>query len=195
MIFLIAIRIFEYEVQLNIKNILIKRQKNNKQKILLNQETFRFLLFFNISRKKTLMKDSEAKLRFIELRARGASYDSIAVELKKSKSTLVQWSRELEKEIQNQEFFEYQLLLEQHKLTKKARTEYLCEMIGKINDTLKTIDISKLTVKELITLLDKYEKDLNNNLSGVLYHTGEMIDESFKGIFTEMSEITEKLVQ
>jgi hypothetical protein len=141
------------------------------------------------------MKDSEAKLRFIELRATGASYDSIAVELKKSKTTLVQWNRELEKEIQNKEFFDYQTLLEPYKLTKKARTEYLCEMIGKINETLKTIDISKLTVKELICLVDKYEKDLNNNLSGVLYHTGEMRTNIIDSFLDDVSEITEKLVQ
>lgn len=47
------------------------------------------------------MKDQETKERFVELRAKGWSFDRIARELKVSKQTLINWSRELALQIGN----------------------------------------------------------------------------------------------
>lgn len=42
------------------------------------------------------MKDQETKERFIELRAKGLSFDKISKELKVSKQILIDWSRGLQ---------------------------------------------------------------------------------------------------
>ncbi len=42
------------------------------------------------------MKNLSLKERFVELRAKGHSYSSIAKELKKSKQTIINWSKELQ---------------------------------------------------------------------------------------------------
>ena len=42
--------------------------------------------------------------RFLTLRAEGKSYDAIAKELKKSKPTLMQWSKLFESEIKDLQF-------------------------------------------------------------------------------------------
>ena len=79
------------------------------------------------------MKDTDLKERFIEMRAGGDSYDKIAKELNKSKTTLILWNRELFKEIGNLEFLHYKALLEKHKLTQKAKIEFFVEEIEKIS--------------------------------------------------------------
>ena len=45
------------------------------------------------------MKDSSVKEKFIQLRAKGLSFDKIAKQIKISKPTLLKWSEEFEKEI------------------------------------------------------------------------------------------------
>lgn len=47
------------------------------------------------------MKSTDAKQKFVELRALGASYKAIAEELLVSKQTLINWSRELNDDLQN----------------------------------------------------------------------------------------------
>jgi transcriptional regulator len=47
------------------------------------------------------MELTESKQRFIELRAKGWSFDKIAKELDKAKQTLINWSKELQDEIAN----------------------------------------------------------------------------------------------
>ena len=52
------------------------------------------------------MKDTATKAQFVELRGRGLSFDKISQELKVSKVTLIQWSKELALEIKNQKAME-----------------------------------------------------------------------------------------
>lgn len=47
------------------------------------------------------MKDQETKEKFVELRAKGLSFDRIAAELHVSKQSLINWAKELETEIGN----------------------------------------------------------------------------------------------
>ena len=101
------------------------------------------------------MKDSVAKQKFIELRAEGCSYNAIAKSLNKSKSTLIKWNRELQKEIKNYEFLLYQSLLEQQQITRKAKIEYLTELLNKAREELKKKDLTQLSVKDLICLIEK----------------------------------------
>jgi orotate phosphoribosyltransferase-like protein len=57
------------------------------------------------------MKDVSVKGRFVELRARGWSFDRVAKELKVSKQALINWSRELALEIRNRRAIEHEALL------------------------------------------------------------------------------------
>ena len=47
------------------------------------------------------METTELKERFIDLRAKGWSFDKIAKETGKAKQTLIDWSKELQDEIAN----------------------------------------------------------------------------------------------
>jgi transposase len=46
-----------------------------------------------------MAKDTKTRERFMELRAKGHSFDKISEELKVSKPTLIQWRKDLEKQI------------------------------------------------------------------------------------------------
>ena len=71
------------------------------------------------------MKDVAVKEQLVELRARGWSFDRIAKELKVSKQSLVNWSRELSLEIRNRRSIEHEALLEQFALTHEGQIERL----------------------------------------------------------------------
>ena len=57
------------------------------------------------------METTELKERFIELRAKGWSFDRIAKELGKAKQTLIDWSKDLQDEIANCKALELELSL------------------------------------------------------------------------------------
>ena len=59
------------------------------------------------------MKDLSLKEQFIQLRAKGLSFDKISNELSTSKPTLLKWSVELDSEIANLAYLETETLLEQ----------------------------------------------------------------------------------
>jgi len=142
------------------------------------------------------MKDSEAKFKFIQRRAQGESYDSIARELNKSKSTLIKWSIELQSEIKNMEFEQYQSLVEQFKFTQRAKIEFLAEIVNKAREALKSKDLAQIPLKDLILVIEKYENSLNNELSQIIYRTGEY-ECVYDGIENELNgryEVTKKLV-
>lgn len=141
------------------------------------------------------MKDTELKERFIKMRAAGESYDKIAGELNKSKTTLIKWDRELSKEISNLEFFDYKALLEKHKLTQKARIEFFVEEIEKIKNALQNKDYSNIGVGELTRLLEKYENDLNREIQKIQFYTGEFtsVDLTDLSAFIGEKEIVENL--
>ncbi|MGA3015003.1 MAG: hypothetical protein ABSD71_13325, partial [Bacteroidales bacterium] len=61
-----------------------------------------------------LSKDKQEK--FIELRAKGYSFDRIVKEIEVSKPTLIKWQTEFQNEIKNFEYAIYQGLIEKYKL-------------------------------------------------------------------------------
>ena len=58
------------------------------------------------------MKDQETKEGFVELRAKGWSFDRIAQELRVSKQTLINWRREFALQISNLKAIELEALRE-----------------------------------------------------------------------------------
>ena len=73
----------------------------------------------------------EVKEKFIELRAKGYSFDKIAKETGKAKQTLIDWSKELQEEIANLKALELETLYEKYYLLKEVRLQTFGEMITK----------------------------------------------------------------
>lgn len=96
------------------------------------------------------MKDQAVKDKFVELRARGWSFDRIAKELQVSKQTLINWSRELVLEIRNQRAIEYEALLEQHAMTREKKIEALGLILKRMREELETRSLTTIPTQKLL---------------------------------------------
>jgi len=128
------------------------------------------------------MKDQETKERFIQLRAEGMSFNNISKKLKISKTTLIKWSQEFDREINNLQYLAYQSLIEQYKVTKQEKINFLIKELHKIYEALSQKDYKELSVKDLIFIKERFENDLKNELVNKSYRTGEYIEVDYNNI-------------
>ena len=137
------------------------------------------------------MKDLETKERFVELRAQGRSFDSIAKELNVSKTTLIAWSKDFDEEINNAKYFAYQRLAEKYKITNQERMNCLMRKLEEINKVLDKKGYNELSVKELLSIQEKIENKFLNEISKIKLRTGKFEDGMGAMVdFSKKQEIT-----
>jgi len=95
---------------------------------------------------------TEVKSQFIELRAKGWSYVKIAKKLKVSKSTLANWSQELEAEIASLKAMELEALYERYFLAKEGRIKLLGDQLKDIQAELKKRRLDRVSTEKLLDL-------------------------------------------
>jgi transcriptional regulator len=120
----------------------------------------------------------ETKERFIELRAKGWSFDKIAKELGKAKQTLIDWSKELQDEIANRKALELEALYETYYLLKEAKIKKYGAILSKITNELESRDFNNVPTGRLLELYLLYFERLSQ----------EVVDPTFKS----SQEITEE---
>jgi len=103
---------------------------------------------------------NELKAQFIELRAKGWSYRKLARSLKVSKSTLSNWSIELEEEIASLKAMELEALAEQFYLLKEGRIRLLGGILKRIQKEALSRDLSGVPTDRLLELLLRYQEAL-----------------------------------
>ena len=123
------------------------------------------------------METVETKTRFIELRAKGYSFDKIAKELGKAKQTLIDWSKELEEEIANLKALELEALYEEFYLLKEDRLRRLGKILKSIEDELLDRDLSEVATDRLLDLLLKYRAQIEEDLVEPTFKSREEISE------------------
>lgn len=101
------------------------------------------------------MLTNDIKNQFVELRAKGLSYDKIAQELQVTKQTLINWSKDYQYDILNLRRIEKEALFERLELTEKTRLERLSEILKKTYGELMNRDLSKLPTEKLFDLFLK----------------------------------------
>jgi len=120
----------------------------------------------------------EEKERFIELRAKGWSFDKIAKEIGKAKQTLINWSKELEDEIANLKALELEALYEKHYLLKENRIETFGVLLKKLKDEVMSRDLSDVPTDKLLDLLLKYNSQVKEEIVEPIYKSSqELIEE------------------
>lgn len=93
--------------------------------------------------------------KFIELRARGLSFDKIAEETGTSKPTLLKWSNTYGRELEQAQYFELHSLLAQYGLLKQQRVESVSILLQAVMEEMKKraeMDLSRLPTDKLFTL-------------------------------------------
>lgn len=124
------------------------------------------------------MEAIETKERFIELRAKGWSFDKIAKEIGKAKQTLINWSKELQDEIANRKALELEALYEKHYLLKENRIETFGVLLKKLKDEVMSRDLSDVPTDKLLDLLLKYNSQVKEEIVEPIYKSSqELIEE------------------
>lgn len=112
-----------------------------------------------------MSKTLDDKQQFVELRARGYSFNKIAEELGISKPTLIGWSQEEQtnKDIQNQRTLAIDELQEKYLMTKRHRIAVFGEVLNRAKTELDGRDLSTLSTDKLITLVIKLSDTLKQD--------------------------------
>jgi len=103
-----------------------------------------------------MAKSTEEVEKFIELRAKGLSFDRIAEETGTSKPTLLKWSKEYGRQLGEAQYFELQALLQQYGLMRKNRVEGVSILLQAVIEELKkragNESLSRLPTDKLFSL-------------------------------------------
>lgn len=110
------------------------------------------------------METNEKKEKFIQLRAKGYSFDKIAKKLQMSKQTLIDWNKELEEEISNFKAMELELLYEKYYLTREQRLQTFGQMLLRLKDEIDIRNLSEIPTEKLLDLWLKYNEKVKEEL-------------------------------
>jgi len=123
------------------------------------------------------MEKIEQKEKFIELRAKGYSFDKIAKELGRAKQTLIDWSKELEEEIANHKALELEALYEKYYLHKETRLQTFGELLGKIKKEVEGRNLSDVSTEKLLELYLKYQAQIKEEITEPVFKSSKEVEE------------------
>jgi len=111
-----------------------------------------------------MTKSIEEAEQFIQLRAKGLSFDKIAEQTGISKPTLLKWQKSYNKEIDEAMFFELQNTLEQYQVMRKNRVEVIAELLasalGEMKQRAGSQSLTRLPTDKLVSLVLTLEERL-----------------------------------
>jgi len=123
------------------------------------------------------METTEIKERFIELRAKGWSFDKIAKETGKAKQTLIDWSKELQDEIANRKALELEALYETYYLLKEAKIKKYGAILSKITNELESREFNNVPTGRLLELYLLYFERLSQEVIEPTFKSSREIKE------------------
>ena len=124
------------------------------------------------------MINLDQKEKFIELRAKGWSFDRIAKELGRAKQTLIDWSKDLQEEIANRKALELDALYETYYLQRENRLQMFGAMLTKIKEEVEGRDLSDVATDKLLELFLKYNSQVKEEIVEPIYKSSqELIEE------------------
>ena len=109
----------------------------------------------------------KTKDEFIGLRAQGVSYSKIAMQLRVSRQTLVNWNRQFSEQIQEMKASRMAELAEKWLQEKERRVELFAEQLSRMQDELAERDLSEISTAELLRLYLRYLDTVSRVLDGV----------------------------
>lgn len=90
---------------------------------------------------------------FIELRAKGISFEKISKELNISKPTLIKWAKELAHDIQNQKTILRESMLDGIELSRDKYIERLASLYSRVITELEIRDLEKIPTEKLVKMM------------------------------------------
>ena len=123
------------------------------------------------------MINLDQKEKFIELRAKGWSFDRIAKELGRAKQTLIDWSKDLQEEIANRKALELDALYETYYLQRENRLQMFGAMLTKIKKEVESRDLSDVPTDKLLELFLKYNSQVKEEIVEPIYKSSQELTE------------------
>jgi hypothetical protein len=111
----------------------------------------------------------DVKEKFIEMKAKDHSFSSISEELKVSKPTLIEWSKEFRMEIENKRALEIEALQEKYLVSWKKRLELYHEQLERVRSEIDKRDLSDMSSKDLLEMQVKLMDKLKNEEKKVTF--------------------------
>lgn len=115
------------------------------------------------------MHTPEIRQKFIERRAQGWTLVRIANELGVAKSTLVEWSRQLRFELQNQCALQLDDLQNRLLGPPQQRATALAERLATVEDELRKRDLSELSTPRLYALAASLRRQIEQIIGDVRF--------------------------
>ena len=125
-----------------------------------------------------MAKSQETKEKFMELRARGMSYERISESIKVSKTTLIKWGRDLESQIDELRSQELQAMLERFRLTRQYRVERFSRMLDKLEVVLEKRELDTVQTDRLIRLYIRTMEAIRAEVEPSRMEVGVTVEES-----------------
>jgi len=111
------------------------------------------------------MVKQDQKDKFIELRAAGYSFESIAKQLDISKPTLLKMAREFRSDIERLKFINLESLADRYKVLRADRLQALGGIAEKVDTAIEAADFSKLSPERLVELKLKLTEKMRDLLT------------------------------
>jgi hypothetical protein len=136
------------------------------------------------------MDKFEKQQQFITLRAKGISYQKIALQLHIAKGTAISWNREFFQQISEMRKVEIDNLIRSHKLHREEQLKQLGKIVKMLRKEMKQRDLKEVPTVKLLELILKYEQYAKEEVQG-LQSTDTKIDpiltaESFLDMYHEL---------
>jgi len=119
-----------------------------------------------------MSKTLDEKQQFIELRAKGYSYQKIADDIGVSKPTLIEWSKEEQtsRDIHNQRTLYLDELQEKYAMTKRHRIAVFGDVLNRAKAELDKRDLSEMSTDKLVTMVIKLSDTLRQDETELELH-------------------------
>lgn len=115
------------------------------------------------------MKPNETKQQFVIGRAKGKSYATIAAELDVSKTTLIEWSKDLAVNIANLKAVETEALLEEYKASKQHRIETLGKLLTTVRSELESRELTNVPTERLFAVLSRLSEQIKTEETAMMF--------------------------
>lgn len=136
------------------------------------------------------MKDQETQQKFIQLRAEGNSYATIAKKLDISKSTCSVWDGKFKDAISKLQQEHLSELYQSYGMLKDKRISSLGSTLDKINGAIDEIDLSSIDPAKLLELKLKYQEALKSEYVP-LQDSNAKLDSN--AVLTELSNLINRI--
>lgn len=99
--------------------------------------------------------------KFIVLRADGITFEKIAAEIGITKSTLIQWSKLFQDEINELQFHSFIAIKEAYSWNKREKYETLLKQLQKIDAGILDADVAGASIKDMFTIKNNIVSQLD----------------------------------